>query len=57
MTIEERVIEILRRHGFTHRGNDWNTYVSAKRLCLMEIDPVGSEYDAVIGAVVRYLNV
>ena len=60
MTIEERVNEILASNGFQKQSkqfSDWRDYEAAKRLCLMEIDPEGSEYDAVIAAVTRDLNV
>ena len=60
MTIEERVNEILSSHGYQKQSkqfSDWRDYEAAKRLCLMEIDPEGSEYDAVIAAVTEYLNV
>jgi len=57
MDIEARVIEILTSNGYKSKGNDWQTYESAKRLCLMEIDAEGSEYDYIISVICRYLNV
>jgi len=59
MDIENKVIDCLKRHGFTKNINyDWRIYEQAKRQVLLDVDIENSqEYELMISTITRYLNV